>query len=129
MLYIRETSITMKAKLFFLLLFAITFNTALFASNPVPLSKSQDTTYWKAIKYYQDEEFNSSLLLFKSLLDSKPEDAEINYYVGMCYYNLDKPKLAKLHFSIAVNDNICRLKIILLTRDSNTEGDLISYNQ
>lgn len=129
MLYIIETFITMKIKLLFILLFATIVNVATFASDPGPMTKSQEDTYWKAIKYFQEEDFQVSLLLFQNLLDSNPENVELNYYAGMCYYNLNKPKLAKWHFSFAINDNCCRLKIILLARDSGTEKDLVSYNQ
>lgn len=119
----------MKTKLTLSLLFAVLVNIAVSAADPGPLTPTQETIYWKAITYYQEEDYYSSLLLFQSLLDINPENVELNYYAGMCYYNLNKPNLAKWHFSIASNDNCCRLKILLLARDNGSEKNLLSYNQ
>lgn len=119
----------MKTKLTFIILLTAILNVTSFASDPGPLTQSQEAVYWKAIRLYQEEDYPMALLLFQNLLDSSAENVELNYYVGMCYYNLNKPKLAKWHFSFAVTDNCCRLKILLLARDSGTEKDLISYNQ
>ena len=129
MLYIRVKYITMKAKLIFIILLSLIINVATFAADPGPLTHEQETIYWKAVTLYQEEDYYASLLLFQSLLDVNTENVELNYYAGMCYYNLDKPKLAKWHFSFAANDNCCRIKIKLLAHDNENEGDLLSYNQ
>ncbi len=119
----------MKAKLILIILLAGILNVASFAADPGPLTHDQETIYWKAITYYQEENYYESLLLFQNLLDVNPENVELNYYTGMCYYHLNKPNLAKWHFSIAANDNCCRLKIIILAKDNENENNLLSYNQ
>jgi hypothetical protein len=129
MLYIIAKHITMKTKLFLTILLAGIINVATYAARYTPSTQQQENTYWKAIQYYQEEDFYSSLLLFKNLLDEDPENVELNYYTGMCYYNLDKPKLAKWHFSYAASDNCCRIKILLLARDNGNDNNLLSYNQ
>jgi hypothetical protein len=119
----------MNTKHIFIFLLATVLNVATFASDPGPLTQSQETIYWKAVRHFQEEDYQMALLLFQNLLDSNAENIELNYYAGMCYYNLNKLKLAKWHFSFAASDNCTRLKIILLARDSGKEKDLISYNQ
>jgi hypothetical protein len=119
----------MKAKLIFIIILSVIINIASFATDPGPLTPEQESLYWKAVKLYQEEDYYSSLLLFQHLLDVNPENVDLNYYAGMCYYNLDKPKLAKWHFSFAANDNCCRIKILLLARDNGNENNLLTYNQ
>ncbi|HEY4785333.1 MAG TPA: hypothetical protein VIH57_04765 [Bacteroidales bacterium] len=117
----------MKAHLYLILFFVCMINANVSAAEPK--NPEIENIYWKAVKYYQEEEYHAALLLFQHALSVNPENVELNYYVGMCYYNLNKPKLAKWYFSFAINDNCCRLKILLLARDSGSEDDLISYNQ
>lgn len=119
----------MKTKLTLTLLLAVVLNVTTFAADPGPLTPTQESIYWKAIAYYQEEDYFASLLLFQNLLDLNPENVELNYHTGMCYYNLNKPNLAKWYFSIASNDNCCRLKIMLLAKDNGSEKNLLSYNQ
>jgi len=119
----------MKTKIFLILLLAVLINVATSAADPGPLTHDQETIYWNAIKNYQEENYYESLLLFQNLLDANPENVELNYYAGMCYYNLNKPNLAKWHFSIASSDNSCRLKIIILAKENENENNLLSYNQ
>jgi hypothetical protein len=124
----------MKTKL---LLFFVLFTSYVIlpsvASSPDSLKKQQENTYWKAVKYFQDEDYSQAVHLFEYLLDTTTDSIELNYYVGMCYYKLNKPKLAKWHFSIASNDNCCRLKIMLLTRldteEENDDSELLSYRK
>jgi len=84
MLYKIAKYITMKTKLLLILLLAGIMNVAAFAADPGPLTHDQETIYWKAIKYYQEENYYESLLLFQNLLDANPENVELNYYTGMC---------------------------------------------
>ena len=119
----------MKAKIFITALLACIINVVALASDPGPMTKDIENTYWTAVKYFQEEDYNKALLNFQHVLDTNPENVELNYYVGMCYYYLNKPKLAKWHFSIAADDNNCRLKIMLLARDNDIENIPLSYNQ
>lgn len=129
MLYTKAKYITMKAKFILTILLAGVIQIAVSAANPGTLTQEQESTYWKAINLYQNEDYYASLLLFHHILDVNPENVELNYYVGMCYYNLGKPKLARWHFSIAAADNCCRMKIILLEHDNESDDNLLSYNQ
>ncbi len=106
----------MKKKLILLIMSAGIPNVTVFAPKGQISAKNKEDIYWKALKYYQDEDYAKAILMFKYLLDQDSENPDINYYAGMCFLNLNKPKLARLHFSKAMADNFCRMKIALLTR-------------
>jgi len=118
----------MQLKLIFILLFATLVNIAVMATSPAAPENGQDNIYWKAMTYYQEENYPQALLLFQHLLLKEPECTEINYYTGMCYFKLNRPKIAKWYLSIAAVDNCCRLKILVLTRSDIENSDYISYN-
>jgi hypothetical protein len=117
----------MKAKLILILLLTSMVKMVIAETPGTPVNE-QDGIYWKAMTYYQEENYPQALLLFQHLLLKNPENIEINYYTGMCYFNLNRPRIAKWHLSIAAVDNCCRLKILVLTRSDHEDSDFVSYN-
>ena len=75
--------------------------------------------YWKAIKLYSDENYSQAILYFDHLLVTDKYNYEYNYYTGMCFYYLNKPKLARFYFSNILEDTAYRLKVIYYTRNEN----------
>lgn len=106
----------MKTKIFLLLIFIGFVNISMLASKGHSQTKEQEDVYWKAIKYYQVENYAKAVLMFEYLLDMDSENGELNYYTGMCFLNLNKPKLAKWYFSKASEDSYSRLKVLYFTK-------------
>lgn len=69
--------------------------------------------YWKAKSKFSDADFKLSLLLFNYLLELDPDNTELNAYVGLCYKNLCKEKIAQFYLCKVANDPamMIRLKI------------------
>jgi tetratricopeptide (TPR) repeat protein len=106
----------MKKQLILLTMSAGIANVTVFASKGQITEKEQEDVYWKGLKYYQEEDYAKAVLMFQYLLNQDSGNADINYYTGICFLNLNKPKLARWHFSKAMADNFCRMKILLLPR-------------
>jgi thioredoxin-like negative regulator of GroEL len=103
-------------KIFILLIFFTGFfNVTMFASKGQLQNKEQDNIYWKAVRYFQEENYAKAVLLFEYILDKDSENANVNFYTGMCFFNLNKPKIANWYFTKVADDNYYRLKIKLLT--------------
>jgi tetratricopeptide (TPR) repeat protein len=106
----------MKTK-FILLIFLTGFLTiTIQASDGQFKTKTQEDIYWKAVGYFQYENYAKAVLLFEYLLDLNPENTDLNFYTGMCFFNLNKPKIANWYFTKLADDNFYRLKIKLLTK-------------
>ena len=105
----------MKTKFILLIFFTGFLNVTMFASKG-QLLKEQENIYWKAVRYFQDENYAKAVLLFEYILDNDTENADVNFYTGMCFFNLNKPKIANWYFTKLSDDNYYRLKIKLLTR-------------
>jgi energy-coupling factor transporter transmembrane protein EcfT len=84
-------------------------------------SRTTEDIYWKAVKLYSEENYTKALLYFKHALDQNPTDSELNYYVGMCFHHLNKPKLASAYLSKAAGDRLMKLKIQLMTKNNLEE--------
>lgn len=46
----------------------------------------------------QEEKYDKAVLLFKKLLDKKPDDSKLNFLVGFCYLNTDYGKEQSIEF-------------------------------
>jgi hypothetical protein len=46
----------------------------------------------------QDEKYEKAVLLFKKLLDKKPDNSKLNFLVGFCYLNTDYGKEQSIEF-------------------------------
>ncbi len=80
--------------------------------------------YWKAVKFYNEEDYSKALMYFNYVLDQDSENYEYNYYVGLCYFQMNRIKLAKYYFRNISDDNLYKMKIMLVTRvESDVEGD------
>lgn len=82
------------------------------------LTSEQREHYWKAVKLFESDEYAKALLYFQHILDENSGNCELNYYVGMCYYKLNRVKLSARYFEIAKEDSKCNVKILILARGS-----------
>lgn len=103
-------------KILFLLLFC--FSAICVSAQTVKKVETDSVSkeiYWKAVRLYNEEEFGKSVLYFNFLNESDPENYEYSFYLGMCFHNLNKTKLARYYFSKVIDDNTYKFKIMLLT--------------
>jgi|ERR1035437_2608026 thioredoxin-like negative regulator of GroEL len=114
----------MKTKFILLIFFTGFLNVTMFASKGQLQNKEQETVYWKAVRYFQDENYAKAVLLFEYILDNDSDNANVNFYTGMCFFNLNKPKIANWYFTKVADDNYYRLKIKLLTRVQDVQNYL-----
>lgn len=77
--------------------------------------------YWKAVRLYNEESYGKAILYFRHLNESDPDNYEYSFYIGMCFHNLSKPKLARYYFTKVIDDNTYKFKIMLLTYNSLEE--------
>jgi len=110
----------MKTK-FILLVFFACFAPMTILSAKGLQTKEQENVYWKAVRYFQEENYAKAVLMFEYLLDIDSDNTEITFYTGMCFFNLNKPKIAKWYFAKVADDNYYRLQIKLLTRVQDFE--------
>jgi tetratricopeptide (TPR) repeat protein len=109
-------------------LFALAiFVTNINASNiDAAKEKAIQDLYWKAVKLYNEENYAKALLYFNSILDQDSENYEYNYYVGLCYFQMNQKKLAKYYFRNVTDDNVYKMKITLVTRiESDGENEVL----
>lgn len=84
--------------------------------------KVQDI-YWKAVKLYNTEDYAKALLYFNYIHDEDSENYEYNYYIGLCYFQMNQMKLAKYYFRNVTDDNVYKIKIMLITRIESDASD------
>lgn len=113
-------------KIVFLFALAI-FATHINASNiDAPKEIALQDLYWKAVKLYNEENYAKALLYFNSILDQDPQNYEYNYYIGLCYFQINQKRLAKYYFRNVADDNVYKLKITLVTRiESDGESEVL----
>jgi hypothetical protein len=81
-----------------------------------------ENMYWHAVNLYNDQKFSKAVLYFTFLMENSSENPEYCYYTGMCYYHLNKPKIAKYFFNQVEDNNAYVLKIKFLSRIENRDG-------
>jgi tetratricopeptide (TPR) repeat protein len=58
--------------------------------------------------------YKEGIRVFKELVEINPDDKDWNYYLGMCYYNLDMFEEADKYLAIASEDIMYKIKIMYL---------------
>lgn len=84
------------------------------ANNVLP--QELPSTYWKALEYFQEENYAKSAQLFQALLKTDSTNVDFNFYTGMCLFRLKDLKNAKIYFVVATKDDFCRLKVRVFLR-------------
>jgi tetratricopeptide (TPR) repeat protein len=79
--------------------------------------QSSITTSYCEPKIYQE-----GVEVFKELVKINPNDKDWNFYLGMCYYNLDKFEEAEKYLLIASEDIIYKIKIVYLKELHDTRS-------
>ena len=66
-----------------------------------------DTLGWA---YYQKGAYNTAIDLFKEAMKKRPDDATLNYHIGMAYLKSDQQSLARQHLErvLKINPNYAK---------------------
>ena len=97
----------MKRLIVHIALFFIAFSAV--AQNP--FSGSSKSVYWDAEVYYEKGDLLNAIDLFKSIYNEKPNNPQLNFYIGDSYFQLKKYNLAGLYLEKAkkINDTYYEL--------------------
>jgi tetratricopeptide (TPR) repeat protein len=61
---------------------------------PVTMGSVSDTGLMKAMNEYKDDQFDKALPLLDELLKEKPLNDTLNYYAGLCFFEMDSTSKA-----------------------------------
>jgi len=110
-------------KIFILIVLAVNIFTA--KCNPTTDAEENvnlNNLYWDAVKLYKSEDYALALRYFSFLNDQDADNYDYNYYTGMCYFHLNKPKLAKFYFNQLADNSVYTLKVKILSRLEDNLG-------
>jgi thioredoxin-like negative regulator of GroEL len=79
-------------------------------------SEKEQLTYNKAEKDFSYEEYQVALPGFLSLLEQNPEDLDLNFHVGMCYFFMKDSEKAAIYLDKASTDRSLKIRIEFLKK-------------
>ena len=78
--------------------------------------------YFQGTYYMYNEKFSQALHVFSKLLKNDPENSNLSFYVGMCYYNLEKYNTSKKYLEDAVKNISEDYKDSVFEKDAPSEA-------
>ncbi|MCK4700446.1 MAG: hypothetical protein KAT38_08925 [Bacteroidales bacterium] len=60
--------------------------------------------YFQGTCYIYNEKYSQALHVFSKLLNNDPENSNLSFYVGMCYYKLEKYNISKKYLEDAAKN-------------------------
>jgi tetratricopeptide (TPR) repeat protein len=88
-------------------------------------SAEEQKTYDKAEKNFAYEEFQEALSSFLSLADQNPDDLDLNFHVGMCYFYLHDETKAAPYLEKASIDRALQVRILFLKKLSEKSNVIL----
>ncbi|MFW5781561.1 MAG: tetratricopeptide repeat protein [Bacteroidota bacterium] len=84
-------------------------------SLPVPASGNSDKEVEQKIKkvekYVEKEAYHKALDILVELVIIESDNAKLNYYTGLCYYQSGKKLIAEEYFNKAMTDEKVKLQV------------------
>lgn len=80
------------------------------------LSTEDQKVYDQAEKNFVYEEYQTALPTFLKLLENNPEDLDLNYHVGMCYFFMKEKEKAVPYLEKASLDRTLKVKILFFEK-------------
>jgi hypothetical protein len=77
-------------------------------------SAEDQQVFNKASKDFDYEEYQAALPSFLALLDKNPEDLNLNFHVGMCYFYMKDEVKAATYLDKAATDRSLKIRIMFL---------------
>jgi hypothetical protein len=77
-------------------------------------SSTEQTSFEIAESYFMDGDYQKALDIFLPMIENKPEDEDLNYFTGMCFYYLEKSTLADPYLDKASLNRSLKIRIHFL---------------
>lgn len=76
----------------------------IYIKNSFLTKKELKSEYFQGTYYLYNEKYSQALHVFSKLLKNDPENSNLSFYVGICYYNLEKYNISKKYLEDAVKN-------------------------
>lgn len=76
----------------------------IYIKNSILTKKELKREYFQGTYYIYNENYSQALHVFSKLLKNDPENSNFSFYVGMCYYHLEKCNISKMYLEDAVKN-------------------------
>jgi len=78
--------------------------TDIYLKNSFLTKKELKSEYFQGTFYMYNEKYSQALDTFSKLLKNDPENSNLTFYVGICYYHLGKYDISKMYLEDAANN-------------------------
>ncbi|MCH7658108.1 MAG: hypothetical protein IIB05_07290 [Bacteroidetes bacterium] len=75
-----------------------------YSENGYLTKKELKREYFQGTYYIYNEKYSQALHVFSKLLKNDPENSNLSFYVGICYYKLEKYNISKKYLKDAVKN-------------------------
>ena len=75
-----------------------------YIKNSFLTKKELKREYFQGTYYMYNEKYSQALHIFSKLLKNDPENSNLSFYVGICYYHLEKYNISKKYLEDAVTN-------------------------
>lgn len=75
-----------------------------YSENGYLTKKELKREYFQGTYYIYNEKYSQALHVFSKLLKNDPENSNLSFYVGICYYKLEKYNISKKYLEDAVRN-------------------------
>ncbi len=76
----------------------------IYIKNSFLTKKELKSEYFQGTFYMYNEKYSQALHVFSKLLKNDPENSNLSFYVGICYYHLEKYNISKRYLEDAVTN-------------------------
>ncbi|NQU80602.1 MAG: tetratricopeptide repeat protein [Bacteroidetes bacterium] len=76
----------------------------IYIKNSFLTKKELKSEYFQGTYYLYNEKYSQALHVFSKLLKNDPENSNLSFYVGICYYHLEKYDISKIYLEDAANN-------------------------
>jgi len=87
--------------------------------------KDLKKNYYLATYYFFNDEFGEALPIFQKLLKNDPENSNLHYYIGVCYYHTNNYNASKEYLTIASKNTSEKYKDSVF--EKSAPQDVFSY--
>ena len=76
----------------------------IYIKNSFLTKKELKSEYFQGTFYMYNEKYSQALHVFSKLLKNDPKNFNLSFYVGICYYHLEKYDISKMYLVDAANN-------------------------
>ena len=93
-----------------------------YSENSCLTKKELKREYFQGTYYMYNEKYSQALQVFSKLLKNDPENSNLTFYVGICYYHLEKYDISKTYLEDAVKNISEDYKDSVFEKNAPTEA-------